>query len=135
MPIMFVDAPFGIRQDAKQKLMRDLTTAVEEAYEFDDTRIWLREHAAENVALDGHIAAEPMKPVCSLEAPELDDLATKSTMAAKILTAMDEAYSTLANTAATLILINHYPLENTAWAGRLGSEHPDAVAYTEQLNG
>lgn len=42
--------------------------------------------------MDGHINAEPVKPVCFLECPELDSLEAKSKMAAKILAAVDKAY-------------------------------------------
>lgn len=137
MPLLFVEAPTGVRSDAKQKMMREITAAIDEAFESSqlaDTRIFLREYPPDNVALDGHINAEPVKPVCFLEAPELASLETKSKMAAKILAAVDEAYRDIANTDETLILMNHYPLENSAWAGRLGSETPDAVAYIKQLN-
>jgi hypothetical protein len=137
MPTFFIEAPTGVRPDAKQKMMRQITAAIDEAFEssqFADTRIFLREYPPENVALDGLINAEPVKPVCFLEAPELANLEAKSTMAAKILAAVDEAYRDIANTNETLILMNHYPLEDSAWAGRLGSEIPDAVAYIKQLN-
>lgn len=138
MPTMFIEAPGGVRPDAKQTMMREITAAIDEAFrstEFADTRIFLREYAPDNVALDGRLDAEPMKPVCFLEAPELADLQAKSTMAAKILAAVDAAYRDIANTDETLILMKHYPLEDSAWAGRLGSEIPDAVAYVRRLNG
>lgn len=137
MPTFFIEAPTGVRPDAKRKMMREITAAIDEAFEssaFADTRIFLREYPPDNVALDGHINAEPVKPVCFLEAPELANLETKSTMAAKILAAVGAAYRDIANTDETLILMNHYPLEDSAWAGRLGSEIPDAVAYIKQLN-
>jgi hypothetical protein len=44
-----------------------------------------------------------------------------------------EAYAGLANTDETLILMNHYPLEN-AWAGRLQSDNPELVEEMKQLN-
>ncbi len=137
MPTFFIEAPTGVRPDAKQKMMREITAAIDEAFEssaFADTRIFLREYPPGTVALDGRVDAEPVKPVCFLEAPELADLKIKSTMAARILAAVDEAYRDIANTDETLILVNHYPLSDSAWAGRLGSEIPDAVAYVERLN-
>jgi phenylpyruvate tautomerase PptA (4-oxalocrotonate tautomerase family) len=134
---MFIEAPGGVRPDAKRKMMREVTAAIDEAFdssEFADTRVFLREYAPDNVALDGQLDAGPMKPVCFLEAPELADLDAKSAMAAKILDAVAEAYRDLANTDETLILMKHYPLADSAWAGRLGSEIPDAVAYVDRLN-
>jgi hypothetical protein len=52
--------------------------------------------------------------------PELASLDSKSTMAAKILAAVDKAYRDIANTRETMILMNHYPLANAGWARRLG---------------
>ena len=137
MPMMFIEAPGGVRPEAKQKMMRAVTAAIDEAFdssEFADTRIFLREYAPGNVALDGQLDAGPMKPVCFLEAPDLADLDAKSVMAARILAAVAEAYRDIANTDETLILMKHYPLSDSAWAGRLGSEIPDAVAYVDRLN-
>jgi hypothetical protein len=42
-------------------------------------------------------------------------------MANKIMAAITKAYKGLANTDETLILMNHYPLENAGFAGRLQS--------------
>ena len=134
MPQFLIEAPVGVRQDAKQKMMRDITEAIDEAYRIPDVRIWLREYEPGNVAQDGRIEAEPIRPLCFLEAPELTDLAVKSKMAAKIHQAVEEAYIGLANTAETLILMNHYPLENAGWAGRLQSDDPEAVDHIRQLN-
>jgi hypothetical protein len=32
-------------------------------------------------------------------------------------------------------LMNHYPLENAGWAGRLQSDNPELVEGMQQLNG
>lgn len=55
-------------------------------------------------------------------------------MAQRIDAAIAEAYAGLANTDQTLILMNHYPLEN-AWAGQLQSDNPELVEGMQQLNG
>jgi phenylpyruvate tautomerase PptA (4-oxalocrotonate tautomerase family) len=134
MPQFFVEAPKGIRDDAKQAMMRDITAAIDEAYHIPDVRVWLREYDADNVAQDGRLNAEPIRPVCFLEAPQLSSLDAKRTMAEKILTAISLAYSGIANTAQTLILMNHYPLENAGFAGRLQSDDPQLVEAMNQLN-
>ena len=134
MPQFFIEAPTGIRPDAKARMMREVSSAIEEAYPIPDVRVWLREYPAENVSQNGRIAAEPMKPLCFLEAPELHDLDTKRVMAAKIMEAIKEGYQGLANTEETLILMNHYPLENAGWAGRLQSDNPQIVAAISELN-
>jgi hypothetical protein len=134
MPQFFVEAPTGICDDAKHKMMKELTAAIDDAYHIPDVRIWLREYPAANVAQDGRIGAEAIRPVCFLEAPQLSSLDGKRKMAERILTAIGHAYDGIANTAETLILMNHYPLENAGFAGRLQSDDPQLVAAMKQLN-
>jgi hypothetical protein len=135
MPQFFIEAPEGIRPDAKRTLMEEITSAIDAAYQIPDVRVWLREYPAENVAQDGRINAEPVRPVCFLEAPELDSLDARRTMAKKILSAMADAYAGIANTEETLILMNQYPLESAGFAGRLQSDNPEIVEAIRQLNG
>jgi hypothetical protein len=97
-------------------------------------RVWLREYPADNVAQDGRLGAEAIRPVCFLEAPELSSLDAKRKMAERILSAIAQAYDGIANTAETLILMNHYPLENAGFAGRLQSDDPQLVEAMNQLN-
>ena len=61
MPILFVEAPPGIRPEAKRKMMRKLTEAIDEAYHIGDTLVFLREYSAENVAMDGCVQSENPK--------------------------------------------------------------------------
>jgi phenylpyruvate tautomerase PptA (4-oxalocrotonate tautomerase family) len=135
MPILLIEAPVGAQVEAKQKLMRQVSDAIEEAYQFHDVRVWLREYPLENVAQDGRVGSEPVRPVCFLEAPELSSLEARRTMAAKIQAAVAEAYAGLANTDETLVMMNHYPLEMAGFAGRLQSDDPDIVAAVKHLNG
>lgn len=60
MPVLFIEAPRGIRPDAKRKMMEKITAAVDEAYHIGDTLVFLREYLAENVAMDGKL--QPEKP-------------------------------------------------------------------------
>lgn len=134
MPQFFIEAPAGIGPEAKQTMMRDITAAIDEAYRIPDVRVWLREYTADNVAQDGRIGAEPIRPLCFLEAPELHSVDTRRTMSNKIHSAIQEAYEGLANTAGTLILMNFYPLESAGFAGRMQSDNPQIVAAVTQLN-
>jgi phenylpyruvate tautomerase PptA (4-oxalocrotonate tautomerase family) len=61
MPVLFIEAPPGIRPEAKRTLMKKLTDAIDEAYHIGDTLIFLREYPAENVAMDGRIQSENPK--------------------------------------------------------------------------
>ena len=61
MPVVFIDAPPGIRTDAKRKMMEKITSAIDEAYHIGDTLVFLREHAIDNVAMNGRIQSENPK--------------------------------------------------------------------------
>jgi phenylpyruvate tautomerase PptA (4-oxalocrotonate tautomerase family) len=134
MPQFIIEAPLGIRRDAKQELMQEITEAIDEAFHIPDVRIWLREYPADNVAQDGRLAAEPVRPLCFLEAPELNDIESRRRMSNKIGAAIAKAYDGLANTDETLILMNHYPLEHAGFAGRLQSDNQELVEAMKQLN-
>jgi hypothetical protein len=134
MPVFTIDAPTGAGRDAKQKMLKDIHDALDEAYHFPDTRGWLREYPAENVAQDGRMQAEPVRPVCSLEVPELASLDVKRKLVQKIEAAIGGAYSGIANVDEVLVLINHYPLRNVGWRQSLQSDKPEIVTAVEQLN-
>jgi len=61
MPVLFIEAPPGIRPEKKRVMMQKITEAVEEAYHIGDTLIFLREYPTENVALDGKLHSENPK--------------------------------------------------------------------------
>jgi hypothetical protein len=63
MPQLLIEAPTGIGDEAKQRMMAEITEAVDAAYRIPDVRIWLLEYSPENVAQDGRINAEPIKPL------------------------------------------------------------------------
>ena len=58
MPVVFIEAPPGIRAEAKKKMV---TAAIDEAYHIGDTLIFLREYPAENVAMEGRLQSENPK--------------------------------------------------------------------------
>ncbi len=61
MPVVFIEAPPGIRTDAKKKMVERITAAIDDAYHIGDTLVFLREYPAENVAMDGHLQSENPK--------------------------------------------------------------------------
>jgi phenylpyruvate tautomerase PptA (4-oxalocrotonate tautomerase family) len=135
MPVFTVDAPLGAPQHAKQKMLTEITEAIEEAYNhFPDTRGWLREYPTGNVSQDGRVDAEPIRPVCTLEAPELDSLDAKRKLVQKIESAIGATYDGLANVNEVLVLINQYPLRDVGWRGSLQSDKPEIVEAVRLLN-
>ena len=132
MPVFTIDAPLGAGGDAKQRMMKDIHDALDEAYHFPDTRGWLREYPAENVSQDGRVLAEPARPVCSLEVPELNSLDAKRKLVQKIEEAIGGAYAGVANVDEVLVLINHYPLHDVGWRHSLQSDKPEIVAAVEE---
>ncbi|MDV3123467.1 N-acetylmuramic acid 6-phosphate etherase [Mycobacterium sp. 21AC1] len=134
MPVFTIDAPTGVARDAKQKMMKEVTDALHEAWPIPDTRGWLREYPAENISQDGRIGVERVRPVCLLEAPELTKLDVKRKLVQKVEAAIATAYDGVANTDETLVLINHYPLSDVGWQGSLQSDRPEIVAAIAQIN-
>jgi phenylpyruvate tautomerase PptA (4-oxalocrotonate tautomerase family) len=67
MPVCFIEAPPGIRTEAKKRMVEKITSAIDEAYHIGDTLIFLREYPAENVAMDGCLQSENPKIVEALE--------------------------------------------------------------------
>jgi len=58
MPICFIEAPPGVRAEAKKRMVEKITNAIDEAYHIGDTLIFLREYPAENVAMDDQLQSE-----------------------------------------------------------------------------
>ena len=58
MPVVFIEAPPGIRPNAKKSLVKKLTDAIEEVYPVGETLIFLREYPLENVAVNGGLTSE-----------------------------------------------------------------------------
>ena len=61
MPVVFIEAPPGIKPQAKKQLVEKITTAIEDAYHIGDTLIFLREYPPENVAMEGRLQSENPK--------------------------------------------------------------------------
>ena len=58
MPVVFIEAPPGIRPDAKKSMMQRITAAIDDAYHIGDTLVFLKEYPPENVAMDGRLQSE-----------------------------------------------------------------------------
>ena len=61
MPVVFIEAPPGIKPEAKRQMVQKITAAIDEAYHIGDTLIFLREYPAENVAMEGRLQSENPK--------------------------------------------------------------------------
>src|SRR5262245_42260519 len=135
MPTIFIEAPTGIRGDAKKRLVEKATAALDEAYHIPDVRVFLREYQTENVGQDGRLQSEPVRPGWLIEEPQLGRRDARSKWTEKIYAAVAAAYEGIANTRETLIFHNEHPLENAGWAGRLQSDNPEIVEAMKKLNG
>jgi hypothetical protein len=134
MPDFTIDAPSGVQQNAKERMLREITEALDEAFHFPDIRGWLREYPAENVSQDGRVGAEPVRPTVMLYVPEFDSLDAKRNLVDKIESAIAAAYEGIANVDEVLLFFNHYPLENVGWKRSLQSDKPEFLAAVQQLN-
>lgn len=128
MPTFIIEGPQGLRTDAKAAMMAEIAAVLKDTYHVPDIRIFLREHAPANAAQDGRIEAEPIRPVCFVEAPRLHSLDARRALVETLNGAVARAFKGIANTDDILILFNEYPLELAGAGGRLQSENPDIVA-------
>lgn len=112
MPKFTIDAPEGAAPAAKEKMLNEISKALYEAYQISDVRGWLHEYSTHNVSQDGRVGGEPVRPVCSLDAPELISLDAKHKLVHEIDAAMADAYRNIANTGQIVILIRQYPEGN-----------------------
>jgi phenylpyruvate tautomerase PptA (4-oxalocrotonate tautomerase family) len=135
VPICLIGAPTGIRNDAKRKMVEKITAALDETWHTPDVRIFLREYPVENVAQDGRLQSEPVRPVCFINAPLLRSIDAKRRLAEKTHAALAEAYEGIANTRDIMLFIHQYELENGGWTGSLQSDKPEIVGAMKQLNG
>jgi phenylpyruvate tautomerase PptA (4-oxalocrotonate tautomerase family) len=132
MPMIYIEGPPGLSDVAKKKMVADITRAADDAYHVPDVRVWLREYPPELYAQDGVVGA-PVRPIATLEAPELGNIETKRTMVERINAALAQAYEDVADTSKIMVFINGYPLEQVGWAGRMQSDRPEIVAAAKQL--
>jgi phenylpyruvate tautomerase PptA (4-oxalocrotonate tautomerase family) len=58
MPVVFIEAPPGIRTEAKKRMVQKINTAIEEVYPIGETLIFVREYPLDNVALNGGLQSE-----------------------------------------------------------------------------
>ena len=67
MPVLSIEAPHGIRPEAKRRMMQKLSIAIDEAYRIGDTLIFLREYPTDNVAIDGRLQRENLRIIEALK--------------------------------------------------------------------
>src|SRR5262245_17663333 len=120
MPIAFIEAPPGIRVDAKRKLVKEVCAALDEAYHVPDTRIYLRDWPVDCVSQDGRLDSEPTKPVCFLEVPPSIQIDVKRKLVKRICAAIADAY----HLPGVLVFLREYPLDMVSQDGGLQSENP-----------
>ncbi len=132
MPMCFIEAPQGVRIDAKRTLVEETAAALEAAYRLNDTRIFLREYPPENVAQDGRLQSG-IRPVCFVEGP-VAAAEVKRTLVARISAAVAGAYGDQVDAREIMVLINEYPLGNAGSGGRLQSENPEVVEAVKVAN-
>jgi len=135
MPILFIEAPKGVRDDAKNLMVEKMTAALDEAWHVPDVRIFIREYPPEHVAQDGRFQSEPIRPLGVLNVPLLRSVNAKRKLAGKLQAAFAEAYAGIANTGELLVFMNEYPLENAFSGGSLQSDNPEIVEGMKLLNG
>jgi phenylpyruvate tautomerase PptA (4-oxalocrotonate tautomerase family) len=68
MPVAYIDILSGLTSSVKAQLVREVAESIHNAYPIPDTRVFLREFAAEQTSIDGVLAA-PFRPICDFIVP------------------------------------------------------------------
>lgn len=90
MPHVYIDIPTGLSSSAKAELMKEASEALHEAYPIPDTRVYLREYAAENTNIDGVTGAR-FRPITDFVVPPGVPLDSKRKMLARVGSAVARA--------------------------------------------
>ena len=117
MPVFTIDAPLGAQETAKLKMLKKSPMRCTRPGPSPTHAVGFA-HQTNAVSQDGSVGTEPVRPVCTLEAPELNNLDAKRKLTRKIESAIAAAYGGIANVEEVLVLINHYPLEDVGWRGK-----------------
>ncbi|MER5263755.1 hypothetical protein ABTZ99_16950 [Actinosynnema sp. NPDC002837] len=116
MPVGYLDVPTGVGADRKRAMVRAIYEAVHEAYPFpDDTRIFVREWALDDVSQNGLLGSEPARPVFMVHVPPSAEVDAKRTMLRKVAAAVGDAY----DLPDFMTFVHEHPLDLVALDGDL----------------
>jgi phenylpyruvate tautomerase PptA (4-oxalocrotonate tautomerase family) len=151
MPVVQIDVTAGSASvDAKTELVAKITKAVDEAYPLPvqsskrqglggrgpDTRIYIREHARENLGHDGRLQTEPeaIRPVLYIDSPPGITPERKRKMFAEVTNAIVEAF--LAMPSDVVIFLREHQIANVGANGRPQSDNqlgmPEEAAFSKK---
>jgi phenylpyruvate tautomerase PptA (4-oxalocrotonate tautomerase family) len=148
MPIVHIDVTQGsASKETKRTLVAKITKAVDEAYPVPvqsskrpelggrgpDTRIYIREHAPENLAYDGRLQVEPeaIRPVLYIDSPPGITIERKRKMFAEVTAAVVEAYK--AAPSDVVLFLREHQIANVGANGRPQTDNllgtPDEASF------
>ena len=141
MPVAYIDIPLGLSIDQKRRLVEEVSHSVHAAYPIPDTRVFLREWAAEQISVDGTLAAS-MRPICDFKVPPGLALEGRRRLVAEVSRAIARACELPAedvhlpsgkvvHTHWVLAFFNEYPLERAALDDLLALENPMVLESME----
>jgi phenylpyruvate tautomerase PptA (4-oxalocrotonate tautomerase family) len=134
MPVAYLDLPSGLGTEPKRNLVKEVAEALHHAYKIEDTRVFLREWAAEQYSTDGQLG-RPLRPICTFAVPPGLPAEGKRALVKRVSTAIAEACSLprgevplpsgkRINTIWVLSFFSEYPLERAALDDLMAFENP-----------
>ena len=151
MPVAYLDLPPGLAVEIKQKLLKEVAEFIHDAYLIPDTRVFLREWAAEQISIDGELD-RPMRPICNFVVPPGLPVQAKRQLVKRVSSAIAEACNLpredvllpsgkKVSTRWVLAFFTEYPLEQAALDDLMAFENPmvlesmEAAMQTQQGRG
>ena len=141
MPVAYIDIPSGLTSNSKAQLMKEVSESLHDAYPIPDTRVYLREFAAEHTSFDGVISA-PFRPICNFIVPPGVPVADKRTLVSRVTAAVGRACDlraevvplpsgTRVSTRWVLSFFHEVPLERAALDELMALENPMVIESME----
>jgi phenylpyruvate tautomerase PptA (4-oxalocrotonate tautomerase family) len=141
MPVAYIDILSSLKLDAKKKLVTEVAASIHHAYMIPDTRVFLREWSAEQISVDGQLAA-PMRPICNFVVPPGLPVEGKRQLVRRVSAAIAEACNLQikevslpsgkkVSTKWVLAFFSEYPLEQAALDDLMAFENPMVLESME----
>ncbi|MEJ7598851.1 MAG: hypothetical protein WKG01_13165 [Kofleriaceae bacterium] len=134
MPVAYIDLQPGLSTNARERLAKEVTAALHDAYQIPDTRIFLREWPVGTVSIDGVLGA-PFRPICNFVVPPGLPSDAKRSLVKRVSRSIGEACDLrqdvvplpsgkAVSTHWVLAFFSEYPLDRAALDDLMAFENP-----------
>ena len=143
MPVAYIDLPYGLGVDIKNKLLKEVAELIHHAYMIPDNRVFLREWPVELISIDGELRG-PMRPIFNFLVPPGLPVEAKRLLVKRVSSAIAEACNLpresaplpsgmTVSTRWVLGFFSEYPLDQASLDDLLALENPMVLDSIEAV--